>query len=500
MKFYNTLRPASEFAKPMQNTPVAKDMDAAQALAKLFKAVSGEQVVNKINLEDFYYGLGDSVAHPNIYGRCSIFDCCQPSDIFGLQVSTSGLMPWLGWRANRFYQRRVGFIPWYGPEGTVAGEISTGAVGPCEYPDGWEYGVCGYNLYHTSWYARMGEGLDPHTIVQDRCETTPRYRLNGQPISDDLEWQLNGIMNVLQADIRRGLIHGSHSNARQMDGLESIIKTGYTNDDGTTCPQIDSILVNWASDSLDGEDNGFGNFFDYLDEVVTEIEYRSKDLGGIAATDMVLLTSRFMATCLLDAFACYTTCGVNDENDITDQALRAQQRATRMALNGGPLYDGASAVGYIQLKSGRRVPIIVDDYLDIAHTPATGKSCTDIYLLTRRIGSIDVLYGEYLDMTTWETRVKAQYPNASSRADAAGRFLARGMDINFCIALELGTSPEIYIAAPWAQARIENVCCTHHRKPLTGDMSQPVYLPGGKPLHNVSMVVPCDDLDNQQAT
>ena len=259
-------------------------------------------------------------------------------------------------------------------------------------------------------------------------------------------------------------------------------------------------MVNWASDSLDGEDNGFGNFFDYLDEVVTEIEYRSKDLGGIAATDMVLLTSRFMATCLLDAFACYTTCGVNDENDITDQALRAQQRATRMALNGGPLYDGASAVGYIQLKSGRRVPIIVDDYLDIAHTPATGKSCTDIYLLTRRIGSIDVLYGEYLDMTTWETRVKAQYPNASSRADAAGRFLARGMDINFCIALELGTSPEIYIAAPWAQARIENVCCTHHRKPLTGDMSQPVYLPGGKPLHNVSMVVPCDDLDNQQAT
>lgn len=48
----------------------------------------------------------------SIYGRNSIFDPCSPGDVFGLQVQTIGLMPWLGWRANRFYRRRVDFIPW----------------------------------------------------------------------------------------------------------------------------------------------------------------------------------------------------------------------------------------------------------------------------------------------------------------------------------------------------------------------------------------------------
>jgi hypothetical protein len=490
--YYNTLRPTTKATKPRQNTAARPQLTEKQLAASLARLLSTAQNMSAEEKAILPYDVGN-VATPSIYGRCSIFDCCQPGDIFGLQVVTSGLMQWLGFRSNRFYQRRVGFIPWYGPENTVSGTVTTGAVGPCEDPDGWEYGVCGYNLYHKSWYGRKGEGLDPMTIVQDRCETTPRYRVNGVPIGDDLEWQMNGIMNVIQSDLRRGLIHGSHSNARQMNGLESLIKTGYTNDDGTTCPQIDSTLLNWAHDDLDGAVNGYGNFFNYLDELVTDIEYRAKDMGGISTTDMVLLTSRFMATGLLDAFSCYTTCGVNTDNDITDQALRAQARAARMALNAGPLYDGNNAVGYIQLKSGRKLPIIVDDFLDIAKN---GSSyCTDIYLLTRRIGSIDVMYGEYLDMTIWENRVKSQLPNIMTRADAAGRFLVKAVEENFCVAAEIGTSPEIYLSAPWAQARIENVCTSRIRKPLTGDPFQPVYWPGGKPLHNVTMVKSCTDLD-----
>lgn len=422
----------------------------------------------------------------SIYGRNTIFDPCSPGDIFGMQVQTVGLMPWLGWRRNTIYQRRVDFLPWVGPNGTAGeGTVPTTAAGdPCDDPTGsWEYGICGYWLQHKSWYQRKGEALDPKTIIQTRCETSPRYRVNGVLINDDVEWQANGIMNVIQMDIRRDLIHGSHSNTGQMDGLESLIKTGYTNDDGTTCPQIDSILVNWAHDDLDGSSNGLGNFFNYLDEVVTDIEYRASAFGTISETEMVLLTTRFMATCLLDAYACYTTCGVTTLGDVTDQALRAQQRQSRLAMNGGPLYDGAGAVGYIQLKSGRRLPILVEDAMDIEKGNSTW--CTDIYLLTRRVGSIDVLYGEYLDLTVYENRVRAQMPNLTARADAAGRFVFKGKEDNFCVQLQLGTSPEIYLAAPWAQARFSDVCCARVRTPMAGDPFQPQYLPGGRPLHHI---------------
>lgn len=418
----------------------------------------------------------------NIYGRYSIFDPCSNGDVFGLQVATVGLMNWIGWRPNQFYRRHVDFITWMGPEGTAAGSPRTGAIAPCDDPYSWEYGYCGYDLLHTSWYGIAGQSLDPHTITQVRCETTPRYRLNGVQIMDDVEWQMNGILNVLQQQLRHALVTGSHDNAHEMNGLESLIKTGYTGDNGENCAELDSIVKAW-NDNLDGAVNNLGNFFDYLDEVVTEIEYRSSAIGTISETDMVLFTSRFMATCLLDAYACYTTCGVTDTGDVTDQALRAQQRAARMALNGGPLYDGAAAVGFLNLKSGRRLPIIVDDTFTI--TKPVADYCTDIYLLTRRIGSIDVLYGEYLDMRIYENRVKAQMPMFTARADAAGRFVTKGKEDNFCVQLIMGTSPEIYLSAPWAQVRFENVCCSRKRQPISSNVFSPKYLPGGTPLHKV---------------
>ena len=204
---------------------------------------------------------------------------------------------------------------------------------------------------------------------------------------------------------------------------------------------------------------------------------------------MILLTSRFMATCLLDAYACYTTCGVTTLSDVTDQALRASQRALRRELNGGPLYDGSTAVGYIHLKSGRRIPVMVDDALDLSRFGDT--FCTDIYLLSRRVGSIDVLYGEYLDLRVYENRVKAQMPEFTARSDSAGRFVIKGKEDNFCVQLIMGTSPEIYIAAPWAQVRLQDVCCSRQRTPLTGDPFQPLYMPGGRPLHDAPVDVGC---------
>lgn len=417
----------------------------------------------------------------NIYGRYSIFDPCSAGDIIGLQVETNGLMQWLGFRPNRFYRRRVDFIAWWGPQGTSAGNPVSFAGAPCDNPNGWEYGKAGYELLHTSWYHAGGDALGPHQVVQDRCETTPRYRLNGRLITDDVEWQMQGSMNALQQNLRRDLIHGNHDNAYEMDGLSSIIRGGYAID-GHLTPQVDSIIVPWNNDGLDGEVNGYGNFFDYLDEIVTEIEWRSSALGVIADNNMAIFTSRFMGTCLLDKYACYTTCGVTDIGDISDQGLRAQQRASRMSLNAGPLYDGTTAIGYLPLKSGRRLPILVEDNVDI-HRGGVNKYCTDIWILTRRIGAQDVLYGEYLDLRVYENRVKQHAPGFTVRADAAGRFAFKSKEDNWCVQLIVGTSPELYLSAPWAQVRITDVCCTRRRQPMTGDPYQPQYLPGGGHLY-----------------
>jgi hypothetical protein len=463
----------------LEKNPELKEQLAVQQLKNMLGAQQGGVEFKEASL---------TASTVNVYGRYSIFDPCAAGDIFGLQVSTHGLPNWLGFRANRFYLRRVSFITWWGPEGTYGSTQTTGATAPCSDPPGWEYGNCGYNLYHKSWYARAGEALDPHTVVQDRCETTPRYRLNGTLITDDVEWQMNGIMNVLQQSVRRDLIHGSQANANEMNGIENLVKTGYRDDLNRPCPRVDSNLIDWSNDDFDGDNNGYGNFFNYLDELVTETEYRASAMGGIAETDMVLLMPRFMATAMLDSYACYTTCGVTSTSDITDQALRADQRAARRDLNGGPLYDGRNAVGFIQLKSGRRLPIIVEDAMDITK-PTVGRFASDIYLLVRRIGSIDCFYGEYLDLRVAENRMRRQDPDLTMRADAAGRFMIKGKEDNFCHQLIMGTSPEVYLSAPWAQARIENVQVLRGRKPITGDPFQSEYMPGGTPIYTAGSQV-----------
>lgn len=436
-----------------------------------------------VQLKEFE-GMADP-ASVSIYGRNSIFDPCVAGDVFGLQVETSGLMQWLGWRANKFYQRRVDFITWMGTIGTAAGTAVTSAIGPCENPPKWQYGKAGYYLTHQSWYGQGGDSLDPHTIVQDRCETSPRYRINGQIITDDVEWQLKGIMNVIQQSVRRDIIHGDHQNEFEMNGLNAMIKQGYVDDNNQPTPQLDSTMLNWDGDTLDGDANGYGNFFNMLDEVVTDIEYKSQSQGTINEDDMVLSTSRFMATALLDGYACYTTCGVTSNNDITDQALRAAQRAERRALNAGPLYDGRSAVGYIPLKSGRRLPIIVEDTYNITNEGNQVYS-SDIHLLTRAIGGNEVLYGEYMDLRLWENAIRRQDRGFTGRTDQAGRFAIKGRELNFCWDIIVGTSPELYLSAPWAQARFSNVATHRLHRPITNDNFQPDFRIGGRAMYPVT--------------
>ena len=106
-----------------------------------------------------------------------------------------------------------------------------------------------------------------------------------------------------------------------------------------------------------------------------------------------------------------------------------------------------------------------------------------IYLLTRRIGSQDVLYGEFLDLRTWENRIRKADKNFRGKADVAGRFAIKGKEDNFCIQMIIGTSPELYLSAPWAQVRFQDVCCSRNRVPLTGDPFQRQYMPGGSNLY-----------------
>jgi hypothetical protein len=461
---------------PYANLKDVKDTDVAKMI--------------KDNWTTTYPQLADAT----IYGRNSIFDPCFAGDIFGLQVQTHGLLNWLGWRPNPYWKRTVQFITWWRGEGAEDG--ITGAGSPCENPLSWEWGECSYELCHNSWYHRQGQPLGPHN-TQIRCETDQKYRLNGTLITDEFEWQMNGIMWALQQDIDWDVVHGSHLNDFEMNGLETAIRTGYEDNNGNHCPMVDSWLINWGNDDLDGAVNNWGNFFDFMHELVGQIEWRSRAIGDIAETDMVLYTSPFMADCILDAFACYQVCG---GTNVSEASFRPQVLAYRQSLNAGPMYDGSRAVGFIKLKNGRRLPIMVDDSFSI--TKPNANYCTDVYLLTRQIGGTPVLYGEYLDLGQYSNQIAKFGRDTEIRVEAGGRFAFRGKMDNWCGLAMVGVSPELYLSAPWAQARIMNVCCARKFKPVVGTPFQPDYIPGGKMVMypSSSWGMDCTDVPGAYAT
>jgi len=467
LTMFNDPRFAQAVATMQTATAMRRDNGGVPIMSQMTPQMKGNWTTTYANL-----------ANPTIYGRNSIFDPCFAGDIFGLQIETGGILNWLGWRRNQIWKRVVQIIPWWRGEG--AEDCTTGAGSPCELPLGWEWGECQFDICHTSWYHRQSDPLGPHN-TQQRCETDRIMRVNGTPITDEFEWQLNGIMNVLSQDIAHDAVHGSHQNAYEMNGLESIIRTGYTDNNGQPCPYADSYMIPWNNDDLDGAINGWGNFFDFLAELTGDIEYRAQTIGTISNTDMVLFTTRFLATCLLDAFACYSVCGVTTANDVTDQALRSQILNYRKSLNGGPMWDGRKVVGTISLKSGRSIPIIIDDSLTI--TKPNANYCADIYLLTRRIGNRDTMYGEYLDLSDFANLMKKFNAATGIRVENAGRFAFKGLEDVWCGKALVGTSPEIYLSAPWACARIADVCCSRKLQPIVADTHQPDYMPGGAPSY-----------------
>jgi len=472
---------------PDQILQLASNPAAIQFLNALGALTSG-QAQQKDNWTTTY----DSLANPTVYGRNSFLSPCFAGDIFGMQAEAHGIINWIGWRVNQFWKKTVQLVSWWRGEGSDEG--TTGAGSPCEDPLGWEWGECSFEMCHTSWYHRAGDPLGPHN-TQDRCETSQRVRLNGTVITDDFEWQLNGIMQALLQDINWDVVHGSHLNAFEMNGLESIVRRGYADNNGTPCPLADSWLIDWGYDDLDGLVNGWGNFFDFLHELVLQVEQRAQPIGRIANTDMILFCQRYMADCILNAYACYSVCGVTTLNDSTDQAIRAQVNEYRRSLNSGPIYDGQSVVGTVRLKNGRALSIMVDDAFSISNV-GNNNFCSDIYLLTRKIGNRDVLYGEYLDLRKYAAAMMkyAGQIASSISTDSAGRFSFRGKLDNWCGQAMAGISPEIYLSAPWAQARIMNVCCQRLFTPVVGTPFQPDYLPGGKPLYEAeSWGMECSD-------
>ena len=412
-----------------------------------------------------------------IYGCCGIFDLCADNDIMSLSFQEQEpLLDWIGWESSDVCLIKKEFIAWVRPEYSGGAATAGYLADPCAEPNGIEWGKCDFTLNDFGRLRRKGPTRDITENDERYCETQPRYRLDGTLITDDREFDMRWATEIIMQDLKRLLVIGNNTTGGQFDGFERLVKTGYTNSDGKLCQLMDSVVVDWNSNSLDGGAgvtvNGAAipatyDFIDVLLDVFRNIRQRirwSPQLNAqrLRVGDIVLVMTEQMTRCLLDAYTCWSVCpGVafNEANLNTFEA-----RTFRDNLNGGMF--GAGRI----FLDGFEIPLLPYDW-----ELQKGPNRSDVYMLTSRIGNVELLQGQYLNMNN----AGNSYPESATPyfASDGGRLLTWTVNDETCIERRVELRPRILSWAPWTNVRFQDVRCNTPLGPLSPDPTETSFFP-----------------------
>lgn len=419
-----------------------------------------------------------------IYGCCALFDICADDAVLSLtKAGASPFLDWLGWRSSDMCVVHREFISWMRPEQTGTACTAGYLADPCADPNGVEYGTCDYRYEDFGRVRREGPVRDITENDQRYCEKQPRYRLDGSVVNNDREHDALVINDVLLQDVHRLTVTGNQTTGGQWDGLQRLVRTGYTNSSGRRCTSMDSYVVDWNSNAMSGGNgitvNGgaIANTWDLIDvlrSIYTRIRQRISWSPTLAAQqmqvgDMIILLPSFMIECLLDFFTCWSVCD-RDTLDHTDTNIQIQLQTFEARQFRNQLMGGMFGHGRIFLH-GFEIPLLGYDWELI-----TGPTRGDMYLLTGQIGNVKTMHYEYLNMDGVQ---RSGYPEASTRfmSSDGGKFLHWAKYDHTCVVNHQEIRPRIISWAPWANARFQNVRCTSPTDPLSPDPCDTSFFP-----------------------
>jgi hypothetical protein len=397
-----------------------------------------------------------------------LFSMCGSNDLLSLVIENDPFLDWLGWRPNDEAKQFVKLLTYVGPAGAYNNSETNGTAAACDDAAGVEFGTCQVLLPGKGRIKRAGPVRDLTENNVKLCEAQPVYMKNGQPITDELQWSTSLAGIGVRQDLMRMVITGNASNANEFSGLQSLVKTGYTDvESARRCYAMDSIVLNWGSHAATYAYNGTHTLVDYIIGIVRRVRQRaaSANLGQVVVGDMILQMPTFLRDDLLNAFTCWSVCPGAQYQEANLNTLEA--RTFRNTLNGGTFGMGQIFV------DGTPVPIITYDWGPLSQ--AAPHFVGDMYLLTRRIGNVPTLSGQYIDMSKPAARFTEEVGLAHYRATDGGRFLVYWKTDNECTQPTVVMRPNLYLSAPWACARIQNVAALSPLAPLSLDPTSSYY-------------------------
>lgn len=414
----------------------------------------------------------DNTASP--FGCCNFFDRCN-DELMTLHYSgTLPLLDWMGFDVSDECYKSMEFITYVRPDFTDTTPNPGYLSDACATPYGFTYGVAKLDVEDFGRYGRSGPTRD---IMKPEkyCKTDPIRRLDGEPVTNEMEWDARFATDVLIQDISKGIITGNSATPGQFDGLEQWVTTGYPGDNGEF---LDSYVIDWNGNPMTGgagitwNGNAIAatyNFIDVLRSVVRRIKTRiswARQLMNqrMNLGDMILVMPSTMAECLLDFFTCWSVCEGTQYNQVDLNRLDARNfRNGLVAENPNNLWG----FGFITIDN-MTIPILGYDW-ELQKSPTLG----DIYLLTGAIGSVRIWSGEHLSAN----QAASMHESEGYFSVDGGRILGTTTLENECRKMKLWMHPRLFCRAPWAQVRFQNVKCGTPLGALSADPLETSFYP-----------------------
>lgn len=419
---------------------------------------AGAETIERLSLSPY------APDNPFIADSTPFFDRCEDELITLSYGGRAGIMDLFNWMVSDEYTKTFNYITYTRPN-FVEGQATAGHLAdPCTDPNSFEYGTAKITLEGFGRYGRMGPVREIVTPTV-YCRTDPRYRLDGSPITDEFEWDMNFIMDVLLQDLYRDIIVGNSATPGKFDGLQQWINTDYDTE------LLKSLVVEWGGNDLNGTGGGAmtinGDPLTPKPDLITLLlnifrRFRmmikwSPALANqeINGRNMVLVAPTFLCECILDAFTCWSVCEGGENNPVNLQTYEA--RNFRDKLNGGR-FGG----GFISL-DGQIIDLFPYDW-ETMHGTQRG----DVYFMTLSIGNQQIWEGEHLNAASAAGRMKNQGHQEYFSTDG-GRIIGTSDVQNLCIQTKVWIRPRLVCRAPWLQARIMNVECSRILSPRSPD-------------------------------
>jgi len=389
---------------------------------------------------------------PFVADSTPFFDRCEDS-LMSLHLGgRMGLLDLFNWSVTDTWKRTWKFITYARPEQSEGSDTAGYLADPCADPNSFEFGTASITYEDFARYGRMGPTRDIFK-AEKYCDTDPRYRLDGSPITSEVEWDLRFIMDVLRMDLFKDLITGDMSTSGQMDGLQSIINTGYDSS------MLDSMVFDWGGNDTNGSGgsaitmnsvalNSTPDLIDLLLAIYRRFLQRMSWSPQLASQPMnersfVLVAPTTLCREILNKFTCWSVCAGGQYSEVNLNTYEA--RVFRKGLNGG-IFNA----GKIEL-DGMTIHLMPYDW-ETMHDNTQG----DIYFMTLNVGASRLWEGEHLSAQAAMAKMSAQGHSEFFSTDG-GRILGLTDNTNLCVETKAWIRPRLLCRAPWLQARIMNV-------------------------------------------